>query len=75
MRIKMEPKYVLTYDNRHPGAPYTIRERAMVGGVVSERPDASFSTFEEAITHLRNVSKEQVILAIAGTIDNTFELR
>lgn len=69
------PKFVLSFDSKHPGCPFLIREYAIVNGAVASRPHSSYPKLKEAFSALCELSGEEIILAASVTgVDNIFSV-
>lgn len=77
MNFKEHPKYVLTYNKRNPGAPFTIKEyaEAKISGrkALVSTPHSSYVGELEALHALSSLDGDDVVIACSvKTIDNTF---
>lgn len=57
------PRYVLFFDYKNVGTPYTIREFAVIEDKIMDKAYASFTHFDIALKALSELSGEAVVLA------------
>lgn len=71
MTNEIFPKFTLTFDKRHPSAPYIVRENAFIEGKLMNKPLASFRHLPDALEYFSEFTGEVMISFSQELVERT----